>query len=282
MNEPIETTPIEPTQNALLEPPEETVGDIMHKMADNGLKFIVIVGGMIAYLVGIVYAEVHGLTMLMKGVAPEYQIWAMAGMVVAGMSAILFPLALKSWAIESRHRIVCFLFYAADFVFLAFNAFVDFDVNTGGTLTGWQAMYASYILPASPVILTAMWGILFQLDPAVKQKVLLLTVRAAMQEKLARGVANAAKGQNVQAVVNAAAEREVERALTELFGAPVVMYKMHRTDNLPPARDGWLNRFFGRLSRQGQSINSTATPSQSEPSDLSNSQNQQDGGKPSQ
>ena len=110
-------------QTPLQDPPEETVGDIMQKMGGEGLKWLVIVVSAIIYLAGIVYAEVHGLTMLQKGVAPDMQFWAGLGMVAAGLSAVLFPIALQAWAIEARHRIVTTLFYAADFGFLMFNAY---------------------------------------------------------------------------------------------------------------------------------------------------------------
>ena len=250
-------------QNTLQEPPEETVGDIMSKASGEGLKWLVIVASAGVYLAGIVYAEVHGLTMLQKGVVPEMRFWAGMGMVAAGISAVLFPIALKSWAIEARHRLATTLFYVADFAFLAFNAFTDFNTNAGQQLAPWAQTYVTYILPASPVIVAAMWAILWELDPHVRQKILQLTLRAAMREKMARKVADAAKGQNVTQVVNAAAEREVERALTELFGAPVTAYRVRRED-LPQSR-GLLQSFFGFLSKLGQLTSSHATPSQSQP-----------------
>jgi hypothetical protein len=222
-----------------------------------------------------VYAEVHGLTMLQKGVAPEMRFWAGAGMIAAGVSAVLFPIALKSWAIEAKHRIVTTAFYVLDFAFLAFNAFTDFNTNAGGTLAPWAVTYVTYILPASPVIVAAMWAILWELDPNVKQKVLALTLRMAMREKMARKVADAARGQNVTAVVNAAAEREVERALTELFGQPVrpvAGYVMNEAER--PTIGGMAASFFGSLLKRAQSALLPAMPSQSQDLGLSDSPDQ--------
>src|SRR5690349_18777988 len=73
--------------------PEETVGDIMNKASGEGLKFWVIAVSVIVYLSGIVYAEVHGLSMLQKGVAPDMRIWATLGMIAAGITAVALPLA---------------------------------------------------------------------------------------------------------------------------------------------------------------------------------------------
>jgi hypothetical protein len=265
-NEP--TTIEEPNPPAPLgNPPEESIGDIMHKMSERGLKWLVIVGFTIAYVTGIVYAEVHGLSMLQKGVAPEMQIWATAGMVAAGVCALLFPIALKVWTIEARHRIVASLFYALDFAFLTFNAVTDFNTNTGQTLAPWAQTYVTYILPASPILIAGMITILWSLDPDTRDKVQRLTLRMAMKEKMMHQVAEAAKGVQVNEAVNRAASREVDRALYELFGArPAEGYYVM---DEPQPRRSWLRSFFGYLSTAIQSRRqlepSEDTPTQSQP-----------------
>ena len=256
------TPPVEPVNQ---DPPEETVGDIMNKMGGEGLKSLVIVVSAIIYLAGIVYAEVHGLSMLQKGVEPDMRFWAGLGMVAAGLSAVLFPIALQVWAIEARHRIVTILFYAADFAFLAFNAFTDFNTETGQQLAPWAQNYVTYILPASPVIVAVMWAILWELDPTVLEKIQRLTLRMAMKRKLTRQVAEAAKGARVNDTVNAAAQREVERALSELFGRPVTSVTGYAMDPDDPPRGrlrGLLTNFFDYLSSRVEHAFSPATPSQ--------------------
>ena len=257
-----EETKKEVSQEVDQDPPEETVGDIMQKASGEGLKFWVILGSVIVYVAGVVYAEVHGLNMLSKGVAPDFLVWAYVGMLALGFTALLLPLALKVWTIEARHRIGGFLFYAVDIALLGVNAFTDYGTNTGAQLATWAQIYMNYIMPATPVIAAMGWSVLWMLDPDVKDKVNRLTLRAAMKEKMSRRVAEAAKGQNVAARVNAAAEREVERALTELFGTPVTGYMMN-ADELPQSR-GLLQSFFGMLSSRLQHAISQLTPSQSE------------------
>ncbi len=269
INEPTTETAQDAQQGAPMEAPEETVGDIMQKASGEGIKFWVIVVSALIYLAGIVYAEVHGLTMLQNGVVPEMRIWATMGMIAAGLSAVLFPIALKVWTIEAKQRLAAYAFYALDFGFLAFNAFTDFNVNSGGQLAPWAINYTTYLLPASPVILSMMWAILWELDPNVKQKILALTLRAAMKEKMARKVADAAKGANVTATVNAAAEREVERALTELFGTPAKRasnYYVIEADQRPTV-GGLARSFLDGWLRRAQSMIMSDMPTQSAPSD---------------
>jgi hypothetical protein len=249
-----------PTQ---AEPPEETVGDIMKKSGDEGVKFWLIIISALVYLSGIVYAEVHGLNQLRNGVAADLRMWATLGIVAAGVTAVILPLVLKYWTFESKQRIAAFMFYLLDFGFLAFNSFTDFNINNGAALLPWAQAYVSYVLPASPIIVAACWSIVWMLDPDVQQKILAGTLRAAMKQKLAHKVADAAKGANVTARVSAAAEREVERALTELFGAQVTGYVMN-ADELP-ARRGLLSSFFGSLYSWAQRGLSSTMPTQSQP-----------------
>jgi hypothetical protein len=244
------------------DPPEETVGEIMARSGSDGIKFWVIIVSALIYAAGVVYAEVHGLTMLSKGVAPDMRIWAYLGMVAAGISAVSLPIALKVWTIEARQRLAAYMFYALDFAFLCFNAFTDFNTNAGQQLAPWAQSYVTYVLPASPIIVAAFWALIWELDPSVREKVQRLTLRMAMKEKLTRRVAEAAKGQNVNQVVNAAAEREVERALTELFGHPV--YRVDMPNYEPPR--GLLQSFFGYLSSRARQALSDAMTSRSQPS----------------
>lgn len=258
----------QPQEAAPMEPPEETVGDMMQKAPSEALKFWVIVISALVYLAGIVYAETHAINALSKGTPENLRMWALVGMIAAGVSAVLLPLALKVWTIEARQRIAAYAFYLLDFAFLVFNSFIDFGMNTGTELAPWAVAYFRYVLPSSPVIVAAGWALLWELDPAVKQKVLALSLRAAMREKMARKVADAAKGATVTATVNAAAEREVERALTELFGAPAKSasgyYVIEREKRAGLGE--LLTRFFDGWSRRGLSQVTPDTRTQSEPS----------------
>lgn len=267
MDEQTNATTEEP--KAIGDPPDETVGDVLQKASGEGWKWFVIVLSAVVYLTAIVYAEVHGLTMLQKGVEPDMRFWAGMGMIAAGISAVLFPIALKVWTIEAKHRIVATLFYVADFGFLAFNAFTDFNTNAGQQLAPWAQNYVTYILPASPVIVGAMWAILWELDPAVRDKVFRLSLRMAMKQVLTRKVSDAAKGASVNAAVNAAAQREVDRALYELFGARPANGYYVVDQNEAPGRRGLLQSFFGWLSTLKQYASSGNTPTPSQHSDSS-------------
>lgn len=212
--------------------PAETVGDIMTEAKREAIKRIVLLLGALVYLGGLVYAEVHGLNILTKGINPEMQIWATLGMIALGISAVALPLALHVWTFDAMHRIAALVFYAIDIALLGINAFTDFNVNVGQRLAPWAQTYMTYVLPMTPVIAALGWSVLWLLDPATRALVLRQTLRASILEAKARQIANAARADGVSATVRDAAEREVHDALSELFGKPV---KVKRYEHAVPS-----------------------------------------------
>ena len=230
MNEPTTNTQTEETETVTVEP-VESVGDIMSEASRRAIKKWVIFFSILVYLGGITYAEVHGLNVLTKGVPPDMRIWATLGMIAAGVTAIILPLAHLAWTFEHMQRYAALGFYLLDFAFLALNAFVDFNVNTGQTLAPWAKSYMTNILPASPLIVAGMWAILWELDPSTKAHVLRQTLRASIQEAKANQITKAAKAESVTKAVQAAADAEVEQALTDLFGRKVTTMRKPVTVN---------------------------------------------------
>ena len=206
--------------------PGQTAGDFMSTGWSKSVKSITIFVSILIYLAGIVYAEVHGLNMLTKGVNPDFIMWAYIGMLALGLSAIALPLALHFWTFASMQRIFTFGFYALDLALLILNAFLDYGVNTGEQTTSWGGLYLTYIMPATPVICAIGWSVIWLLDPSTKSHVLRQTLRTAILEAKANQVASAAGTTQVSEQVKHAAQGEVEAALTELFGRPVTTMRM--------------------------------------------------------
>jgi hypothetical protein len=207
----------------------QSAGDIMAEGTQRALKKIVILLGVLVYLAGVVYAEVHGLNVLSKGVNPDFLMWAYIGMVALGITAIALPIALHVWCFEPMHRIAAFAFYALDIALLGINSFVDFGVNTNEVLPQWAQLYADFVMPSTPVIAAVGWSVLFLLDPATKALIVAHTLRASIREALSQRIITAAKGENVTEAVNNAARLEVDKSLSDLFGRSAVVIPSKRT-----------------------------------------------------
>jgi hypothetical protein len=222
-------TPIEePTRD---EPTSGNVGDILSEAKSRAIKALAIFASILIYLAGILYAEAHGMNMLTKGINPDFLLWAYVGMVALGLTAVVLPLALHFWTFDHMQRMIAIGFYILDLGLLIFNAFSDYGMNTGAQLSSWEQMYITYIMPATPIIMAIGWTLIWQLDPSTKAHTLRQTLRTSIIQAKANQIATAAKASSVSQAVNAAAEREVEEALSELFGKPVKMTK--KETNVP-------------------------------------------------
>jgi hypothetical protein len=230
-------TPIEPTPTPEQEPerdaPAGTVGDILSEAKNRSIKAIAIFASILIYLAGIAYAEAHGINMLTKGVNPDFLMWAYVGMVALGLTAIILPIALHFWTFDHLQRMVTIGFYVLDLGLLIFNAFSDYGMNTGAQLSSWEQMYVNYIMPATPILMMIGWTLIWNLDPSTKAHTLRQTLRTSIIQAKANQIAVAAKAASVSNAVNSAAEREVEDALTELFGKPVKINRNELTTKTP-------------------------------------------------
>ena len=245
--DPITPTP-DPEPTPTFEQREETIGEIMKESTRRGIVTVVKIGAALVYLAMIAYAEAHGINMLTKGVNPDFLIWAYAGMIALGLTAILLPLAIHFWTFDPVQRITAYLFYAVDLVLLGVNTFTDYGANTGSQLTSWALLYRDYIMPATPVIAGIGWSILWLMDVESKQLAQRLTLRNSIIQKKANQVMKAANDPRYNVLVDAAAEHEVEQAMSDLFGVPVRTYTLDAPQDRPTGLLGRLAKgFFGLL-----------------------------------
>ena len=93
---------------------ENTVGDMMQKQNVDILKMLTYTVGAAVYVAGVVYAETHGFSMLSKGVSPEFMVWAIAGMIAVGITALVLPIMLVKVIKDPLQWVICLLFYVVD------------------------------------------------------------------------------------------------------------------------------------------------------------------------
>lgn len=196
----------------------DSVGSFIENAKVNAWKTIITLFGIIVYVGGVIYAEVHGYSMLTRGIDPEMQIWATLGVVSLGITALVLPLGLHFKFFGTLERIWAFVFYALDFGLMVFNVVIDYNIRAAGgveKLPGWGQSYLVYGVPAVPVLITAMWAVLFLLDPAAQEKVASETLKAGTRATLQKKISMAAKGVDINGEVEAAAVEMVR----ELVGA---------------------------------------------------------------
>lgn len=198
-------------------------GNYMQTGKDQAVQSLVSFCGVLVYVAGVVYAEVHGYALLIRGVDPQFVLWSTVGIVGLGISALFLPLGLHYSFHAPLQRIAAFCFYGVDLGLLVFNALVDyaFKTGTGEALPGWLLAYMEYVLPATPIIAAIGWSLLALLDPGQKQRGMIEMLRASTREALASRIAEQAKAVDISAEVDRAAAQMVRDIVGVTLGASV-------------------------------------------------------------
>lgn len=205
----------------MTEATETTVGDMMTKQNKDITKILTYALGALVYLSGVLYAEAHGFAMLSKGVSAEFMIWAVLGMVAVGITALVLPIMLLQVIKDPLQWIMCLIFYAVDVAIMCVNAAVDFMGNTGGALPSWGMLYISWILPLTPVIVSAGWMVDFLLDPDIRQRIKLASVQAAIQTSRLNKAIKHASTEEAGATIDGQAAMDAQDLLADALGHPV-------------------------------------------------------------
>jgi len=186
------------------------VGDFMRGAKIAAAKTLVTLAAWVVYIAGIVYAEIHGWSMMSKGVNPDFLIWAGLGMVALGVTAIMLPIGLHYAFHSALQRIAAFGFYAVDLAILTLNAVIDFGLTSGGQLPAWASMYTAWIVPSTPVIAAFGWSILLLLDPEQAEISMTESLKQSARLALAARLAKKASREDLDAQLDQTADTIAE------------------------------------------------------------------------
>lgn len=187
----------------------ENIGGVMQQGRNQAVKVLVSLAGVVVYVAGVVYAEVHGYSLLTKGIDPDMLIWAVIGIFALGITALALPLGLHFKFHAELERIAAFAFYAVDLSLMIGNAVIDYGLRTGNILPAWADLYRTWVIPTTPIIVALGWSLLWLLDPGQRELAMVEKLRASTREVLANRIAEQAKSASVEAEVDAAASQMV-------------------------------------------------------------------------
>ena len=113
------------------------------------------------------------------------------------------------------------------------NVVISFTLTEGGTLPAWQAIWLSYMVPATPIVMGMGWTILLMLDPHSEELAMKETLRVGMLKSKMQAALNEAHTNadvNMQALQ--AGQSLLHKIATATFGGqaagPLVISGMAR------------------------------------------------------
>lgn len=195
-----------------------TLGDLMRSQRRDALKAAAMFMAVVLYGAALLYTGVHNFNLISRTVAPDQQLFAMTALLCLEGAAIFLPLAIHFWLAPGPQRLVGYLLYAANFTIVVLNTILDALTNRAEAMPDWLQLYATFIVPATPVLIGIGIAFIFILDPSKKIHDARAAAEAASMDAMALHMREAANRDDVNEAIRMAALKDMQEATSRVVG----------------------------------------------------------------
>ena len=186
-----------------------TVGRIMERNKRDAIKAMSVFMAFVLYGAVLIYTGVHNFNLISRTVPPDQQLFAITALLCLEGAAVFLPMAIHFWFAPGTQRAVGYVLYATNFTIVIMNTIVDAITNRQATIPDWLSIYATFILPATPVVIGVGIAFIFLLDPSKKVHDAEMAVKAAQTDAMAVSMAAEADSPEVNRRVRVDARSRV-------------------------------------------------------------------------
>ena len=204
-------------QNRLHDGPV-TMGEIMRAQRRDAMKAAAMFMAVVLYGSVLIYTGVHNFNLISRTVAPDQQLFAITALLCLEGASIFLPLAIHFWFAPGPQRLVGYLLYAANFTIVITNTVLDAINNRADSMPEWLRMYATYFLPATPIVIGVGIAFIFLLDPSKKIHDARAAAEAASMDAMALHMREAANRDDVNEAIHEAAVKDMREATGRVTG----------------------------------------------------------------
>jgi len=169
----------------------------------------------------LLYTGVHNFNLISRTVAPDQQLFAITALLCLEGASIFLPLAIHFWLAPGSQRMVGYVLYATNFAIVITNTVLDAMTNRSASIPDWLRLYATFVLPATPIIIGVGIAFIFLLDPSKKIHDARAAAQAASMDAMALHMREAADRPEVNAAIHNAAVKDMHEATIRVTGARV-------------------------------------------------------------
>jgi hypothetical protein len=166
----------------------------MQSSRRDGLKAIVIALAGAMVFIGLIYTGIHNYNLFQRALPPDQQIFALIPVILLEGGIALFIIGSFVWFSIGAQKVLSAAFSWILFGIVTFNTLVDSTINTNAALPDWLTLYATLMLPITPVLVVAMWKIIIDTDPSKRRMDMQKTIEAARIEAMYQAAQRALTG----------------------------------------------------------------------------------------
>jgi hypothetical protein len=210
------------------------MGEIMRAQRRDAIKSAAMFMAVVLYGAVLIYTGVHNFNLISRTVSADQQLFAITALLCLEGASIFLPIAIHFWFAPGPQRMVGYLLYAVNFTIVIMNTILDAINNRADMMPEWLRLYATFFLPATPIVIGVGIAFIFLLDPSKKIHDARAAAEAASMDAMALHMREAANRDDVNAAIQQAAVKDMQEATSRITGVrPVAPVKRPRA--LPDA-----------------------------------------------
>jgi hypothetical protein len=195
-----------------------TLGELMRSQRRDALRGAAMFMAVLLYAAVLIYTGVHNFNLMSRTVPADQQLFAITALLCLEGAAIFLPLAIHFWLAPGPQRMVGYVLYGVNFAIVIANTILDAVMQRAQTIPDWLMMYATFILPATPVLIGLGVAFIFLLDPSKKVHDARAAAEAASLDAMALHMREAANRPDVNAAIQVAAVKDMQDAAVRVTG----------------------------------------------------------------
>ncbi|MCS7061649.1 MAG: hypothetical protein RMN25_10870 [Anaerolineae bacterium] len=195
-----------------------TLGDLMRSQRRNAVKSAAMFMAVVLYGTVLLYTGVHNFNLMSRTMAADQQLFAVTALLCLEGAAIFLPLAIHFWLAPGPQRLVGYLLYASNFAIVVLNTVLDAMTNRAEAVPDWLRLYATFIVPAAPVLIGIGIAFIFILDPSKKIHDARAAAEAASMDAMALHMREAANRDEINQAIRLAALKDMQEATGRAVG----------------------------------------------------------------
>jgi hypothetical protein len=195
-----------------------TMGELMRAQRRDAVKAAAMFMAVVLYGAVLIYTGVHNFNLISRTVAPDQQLFAITALLCLEGAAIFLPLAIHFWFAPGPQRMVGYILYTVNFTIVIVNTILDAINNRADAIPAWLGLYATFILPATPIIIGVGIAFIFLLDPSKKIHDARAAAEAASMDAMALHMREAANRDDVNEAIQLAAMKDMREATSRVTG----------------------------------------------------------------
>lgn len=198
-----------------------TLGELMRTQKRDAVRAAAMFMAVVLYAAVLIYTGVHNFNLMSRTVPPDQQLFAVTALLCLEGAAIFLPIAIHFWLAPGPQRMVGYILYGVNFTIIILNTVLDAITNRAEVMPEWLRLYATFIMPATPIVIGVGIAFIFLLDPSKKVHDARAAAQAASMDAMALHMREAADRPDVNEAIHIAAVRDMKDTTVRVTGVRV-------------------------------------------------------------